>query len=34
MRHLLVATAFAVATATGANGAEGQKLSPADCDAL
>jgi Tfp pilus assembly major pilin PilA len=34
MRHLLVASALALAAATGAHGAEGQQLSQAECDAL
>ena len=32
MKHLLVASAFALTAATGAHGAEGQKFSQADCD--
>ena len=34
MRHLLVASAFALAAATGANGAENQQLSQAECESL
>lgn len=34
MRNLLVASGFALAAATGAYGAEEQKLSQADCDVL
>lgn len=34
MRHILVASAFALAAATGAYGAENQQLSQAECDTL
>ncbi|MGZ9262951.1 MAG: hypothetical protein ACXW6V_26085 [Candidatus Binatia bacterium] len=34
MKQLLVASAFALAAATGAHSAEGQKLSQPECDAL
>lgn len=34
MRHVLVATAFALAAATGAYGMEGQQVSQAECDSL
>lgn len=34
MRHLLVASALALAAATGAYGADSQQLSQAECDAL
>ena len=34
MKHLLVATSLALATATGALSADGKRLSQADCDSL